>query len=66
MRSGWTGHRFKLALLAGAWRPERFALVFAVREPSAVQELDGLPELVVEGLGPRRPPLAGVGRDRTS
>ena len=30
---------------------ERFALVFAVRESSAVQELDGLPELVVEGLG---------------
>src|SRR6185437_7884463 len=26
------------------------ALVFAVREPSSTPELDGLPELVVEGL----------------
>ena len=52
MRSGWTGHRFKCShSLARRLAAERFALVFAVREPSAVQELDGLPELVVEGLG---------------
>jgi DNA-binding CsgD family transcriptional regulator len=40
-----------LAFIARRLAAERFALVFAVREPSAVQELDGLPELVVEGLG---------------
>ena len=30
---------------------EGVAMLFAVREPSAEQELDGLPELVLEGLG---------------
>ena len=40
-----------LAFIARRLGAERFALVLAVREPSAVQELDGLPELVVEGLG---------------
>ena len=40
-----------LAFIGRRLAAERFALVFAVREPSAVQELDGLPELVVEGLG---------------
>jgi DNA-binding CsgD family transcriptional regulator len=40
-----------LAFIGRRLGAERFALVFAVREPSAVQELDGLPELVVEGLG---------------
>jgi hypothetical protein len=30
---------------------EGIAMLFAVREPTAVQELDGLPELVVAGLG---------------
>ena len=39
-----------LAFVARRLAAERFALVFAVRKPSAVQELDGLPELVVEGL----------------
>ena len=42
-----------LAFIGRRLAAERFALVFAVREPSAVQELDGLPELVVEGLGDR-------------
>ncbi|MCW2516606.1 MAG: transcriptional regulator, luxR family [Mycobacterium sp.] len=40
-----------LAFIGRRLGAERVALVFAVREPSAVQELDGLPELVVEGLG---------------
>ncbi len=40
-----------LAFIARRLGAERFALVFAIREPSAVHELDGLPELVVEGLG---------------
>jgi DNA-binding CsgD family transcriptional regulator len=40
-----------LAFIARRLGAERFALVFAVREPSAVQELEGLPELVVDGLG---------------
>jgi AAA ATPase domain len=40
-----------LAFIGRRLGAERFALVFAVREPSTVQELDGLPELVVEGLG---------------
>lgn len=39
-----------LAFVARRLAAENFALVFAVREPSAVQELDGLPELVIEGL----------------
>jgi hypothetical protein len=40
-----------LAFIGRRLAAERFALVFAVREPSAVLELDGLPELVIEGLG---------------
>jgi DNA-binding CsgD family transcriptional regulator len=40
-----------LAFIGRRLAAERFALVFAVREPNAVQELDGLPELIVEGLG---------------
>jgi DNA-binding CsgD family transcriptional regulator/tetratricopeptide (TPR) repeat protein len=39
-----------LAFLARRLAAERIALVFAVREPSVVQELDGLPEVVVKGL----------------
>jgi DNA-binding CsgD family transcriptional regulator len=39
-----------LSFIARRLAAERIALVFAVREPSVVQELDGLPELVVEGL----------------
>jgi DNA-binding CsgD family transcriptional regulator len=39
-----------LAFIGRRLGAERFALIFAVREPSAVPELDGLPELVVEGL----------------
>ena len=40
-----------LAFIGRRLAAEKFALVFAVREPNAVQELDGLPELVVNGLG---------------
>ena len=40
-----------LAFIGRRLGAERFALVFAVREPEAVQELDALPELVVERLG---------------
>ena len=40
-----------LAFIARRLGAERFALVFAVREPGAVPELDGLPDLVIEGLG---------------
>jgi DNA-binding CsgD family transcriptional regulator len=40
-----------LAFIGRRLGAERFALIFAVREPSVVLELDGLPELVVEGLG---------------
>ena len=40
-----------LAFIGRRLAAERCALVFAVREPSAVHELDGLPEMVVEGLG---------------
>jgi DNA-binding CsgD family transcriptional regulator len=39
-----------LAFIGRRLGAERCALIFAVREPSAVQEFDGLPELVVEGL----------------
>jgi DNA-binding CsgD family transcriptional regulator len=39
-----------LAFVGRRLAAERIALVFAVREPSTTQELDGLPELVVEGL----------------
>jgi DNA-binding CsgD family transcriptional regulator len=39
-----------LAFLARRLMAESVALVFAVREPSAEQDLAGLPELVVEGL----------------
>jgi DNA-binding CsgD family transcriptional regulator len=39
-----------LAFIGRRLGAERFALLFAVREPSAVQELEGLPELPIEGL----------------
>jgi DNA-binding CsgD family transcriptional regulator len=39
-----------LAFIGRRLGAERFALVFAVREPNTVRELDGLPELVVDGL----------------
>jgi DNA-binding CsgD family transcriptional regulator len=39
-----------LSFVARRLAAERIAVVFAVREPSADQELDGLPQLVVEGL----------------
>jgi DNA-binding CsgD family transcriptional regulator len=39
-----------LSFVARRLAAERIALVFAVQEPSAEQELDGLPQLVVEGL----------------
>jgi predicted ATPase len=42
-----------LAFVARRLWAERVALVFAVREPSDVPELSGLPELVVRGLGDR-------------
>jgi DNA-binding CsgD family transcriptional regulator len=40
-----------LAFVARRLLAESFALVFAVRESSDEQELSGLPEMVVEGLG---------------
>jgi DNA-binding CsgD family transcriptional regulator len=40
-----------LAFVARRLLAERIAVVFAVREPTAVNELSGLPELVVGGLG---------------
>jgi DNA-binding CsgD family transcriptional regulator len=40
-----------LAFVARRLLAERIAMVFAVREPTAVNELSGLPELVVGGLG---------------
>jgi len=40
-----------LSFVARRLAAERIALVFAVRKPTAKQELDGLPELLVEGLG---------------
>ena len=40
-----------LSFVARRLEAEPVAIVFAVREPCDVQELDGLPELVVEGLG---------------
>lgn len=39
-----------LAFVARRLAAENIALVFAVRKPSAAEELDGLPELVVAGL----------------
>ena len=39
-----------LSFVARRLEAEPVGMVFAVREPSAVQELAGLPELVVEGL----------------
>jgi DNA-binding CsgD family transcriptional regulator len=39
-----------LAFVARRLLAERIAIVFAVREPNDVNELDGLPELVVAGL----------------
>jgi DNA-binding CsgD family transcriptional regulator len=43
--------RQALAFVARRVLAERIALVFAVREPSDTDELAGLPELVVDGLG---------------
>jgi DNA-binding CsgD family transcriptional regulator len=40
-----------LSFVARRLEAEPIAMVFAVREPSDVQELAGLPELMVEGLG---------------
>ena len=40
-----------LSFVARRLAAERIAMLFAVREPSAEQELDGLPELVLGGLG---------------
>jgi DNA-binding CsgD family transcriptional regulator len=40
-----------LAFVARRLGAERLAMVFALREPSAERELDGLPELALEGLG---------------
>jgi DNA-binding CsgD family transcriptional regulator/predicted negative regulator of RcsB-dependent stress response len=40
-----------LSFVARRLEAEPVAMVFAVREPSDVQELGGLPELLVEGLG---------------
>ena len=40
-----------LSFVARRLDAEPIAMVFAVREPSDEQELDGLPELVLEGLG---------------
>ena len=39
-----------LAFVARRLLAERIAMVFAVREPAAVEDLAGLPELAVEGL----------------
>jgi hypothetical protein len=39
-----------LAFVARRLLAERIAMVFAVREPTAADELAGLPELRVEGL----------------
>ena len=40
-----------LSFVARRLAAERIAMVFAIRTPSEEQELDGLPNLVVEGLG---------------
>ena len=40
-----------LSFVARRLAAERIGMLFAVREPSAEHELDGLPELVLEGLG---------------
>jgi DNA-binding CsgD family transcriptional regulator len=40
-----------LSFVARRLAAEGIAMLFAVREPSADRELDGLPELVLEGLG---------------
>jgi hypothetical protein len=40
-----------LSFVARRLAAERIAMVFAIRTPSEDQELDGLPNLVVEGLG---------------
>ena len=42
--------RQALAFVARRLLAERIAMVFAVREPTDADELDGLPELVVDGL----------------
>jgi DNA-binding CsgD family transcriptional regulator len=43
--------RQALAFVARRLLAERIAMVFAVREPSEPDELDGMPELEIEGLG---------------
>ena len=57
-----------LSFVARRLEAEPIAMVFAVREPSAEQELDGLPELVLEGLGAgdarAAPGGGGAGRAR--
>jgi DNA-binding CsgD family transcriptional regulator len=40
-----------LSFVARRLAAEGIAMAFAVREPSAVHELDGLPELIVAGIG---------------
>jgi DNA-binding CsgD family transcriptional regulator len=45
--------RQALAFVARRLLAEPIAMVFAVREPSDAEELAGLPELVVDGLGDR-------------
>jgi DNA-binding CsgD family transcriptional regulator len=40
-----------LSFVARRLAAEQIAILFALREPSPEQELDGLPELVLEGLG---------------
>ena len=52
-----------LSFVARRLEAEPVAMVFAVREPSDVQELAGCPELVVEGLGDERRARAARVRD---
>ena len=40
-----------LSFVARRLAAEQIAMLFGVREPSAEQELDGLPVLALEGLG---------------
>jgi len=56
-----------LAFIGRRLAAERFALVFAVREPNAVQETRRIARAYRRRSGrPRRAPLAGVGCARTS
>src|SRR5262249_20456572 len=41
-----------LSFVARRLEAESIVMLFAVREPSGEQEVDGLPQLVLEGLGP--------------